>query len=74
MSLGYAVLSLTLFVYLDAFLDTHRANYPDLVNRWDPNAMYEMLEQVYNGIRLELLRHGLLTDKAAGEYVMKRSQ
>ncbi|KAF9271146.1 hypothetical protein BGZ88_006756, partial [Linnemannia elongata] len=63
-----------MFVYLDAFLDTHRAKYPDLVDRWDPYAMYEMLEQVYNGIRLELLKHGLLTNKAAGEYVMKRSQ
>jgi hypothetical protein len=63
-----------MFVYLDAFLDTHRAKYPDLVDRWDPYAMYEMLEQVYNGIRLELLSHGLLTNKAAGEYVMKRSQ
>ncbi|OAQ34973.1 hypothetical protein K457DRAFT_1827745 [Linnemannia elongata AG-77] len=88
MSLGYAVLSLSIspdmywnplllycmFVYLDAFLDTHRAKYPDLVDRWDPYAMYEMLEQVYNGIRLDLLKHGLLTNKAAGEYVMKRSQ
>ncbi|OAQ25842.1 hypothetical protein K457DRAFT_22661 [Linnemannia elongata AG-77] len=46
----------------------------DVVAEWDPNAMYEMLEQVYNGIRLELLSHGLLTDMAAGEYVMKRSQ
>ena len=63
-----------MFVYLDAFLDTHRAKYPDLVDRWDPYAMYERLEQVYKGIRLELLSHGLLTNKAAGEYVMKRSQ
>ncbi|OAQ25593.1 hypothetical protein K457DRAFT_23056 [Linnemannia elongata AG-77] len=63
-----------MFVYLDAFLDTHRAMYPDLVDRWDPYAMYEMLEEVYNGIRLDLLKHGLLTNKAAGKYVMKRSQ
>lgn len=63
-----------MFVYLDAFLDAHRANHPDAVDRWDANAMYDMLEQVHKGIRQELLRHGLLTNKAAGEYVMKRSQ
>ncbi|KAH7028228.1 hypothetical protein BKA57DRAFT_525370 [Linnemannia elongata] len=57
-----------MLVYLDAFLDAHRANHPDLVDRWDPNAIYDMLEQVYKGIRLELLSHGLLTDKAAAGY------
>ena len=60
-----------MYVYLDAFVDIHRANSPDFGETWCPHIIYSMLEKVYKGIRRELSEKGLLTNKAAGEYLMR---
>lgn len=60
-----------MYVYLDAFVDIHRANSPDFGETWCPHIIYSMLEKVYKGIRRELSEKGLLTNEAAGEYLMR---
>ena len=61
-----------MYVYLDAFMDIHRANSPpDFGETWCPHIIYSMLEKVYKGIRRELSEKGLLTNEAAGEYLMR---
>ncbi|KAH7045784.1 hypothetical protein BKA57DRAFT_537712 [Linnemannia elongata] len=66
------VIETCMYVYLDAFMDIHRANSPpDFGETWCPHIIYSMLEKVYKGIRRELSEKGLLTNEAAGEYLMR---
>jgi hypothetical protein len=58
-----------MFVYLDAFIDAHIANYPNYVPRWDADRIYAILEMVYKGLRDDLAREGMLTKEAASEYL-----
>ncbi|KAH7057883.1 hypothetical protein BKA57DRAFT_531197 [Linnemannia elongata] len=66
-----AAWEICMYVYLDAFVDIHRANSPDFGETWCPHIIYSVLEKVYKGIRCELSEKGLLTNEAAGEYLMR---
>ncbi|KAI1286528.1 hypothetical protein EDD11_000356, partial [Mortierella claussenii] len=63
-------LELCMFVYLNAFLDMHRREYPQEGNTYGTKGIKALLEASYQGIRERLLANGLLTAKAVGEYLM----
>ena len=59
-----------MYVYLDAFIDIHIANFPRQVRRWTSRTLYTLLENAYEDIRDDLASKGLLTNEAAGDYVL----
>ena len=63
-------LPLCMFVYLDAFLDTHRKNHPQDATSYGTGGIKALLEASYEMIRDRIDERGLLTEKAAGEYMM----
>lgn len=65
-------LELCMYVYLDAFLDVHRRNYPQKDNTYGTKGIKALLEESYRGIHDGLEKHGLLTKEAAGRYMMAR--
>ena len=65
-------LELCMFVYLDAFLDNHRQNFPQDATSYSTGGIKALLEASYQMIRDKLRVAGLLTEEAAGDYMMKR--
>lgn len=59
-----------MFIYLDAFIDIHIANFPGQVRRWTTRTLYRLLENAYEDIHNDLASRGLLTNEAAGEYIL----
>ena len=62
-------LELCMYIYLDAFLDIHRAKYPQEGNTYGTNGIWMLLEASYEMIRNGLKEQGLLTKEAAGRYL-----
>ena len=67
-------LELCMFVYLDAFLDTHREKFPQDATLYGTKGIRALLEASYQMIREKLRVAGLLTEKAAGEYMINRKK
>lgn len=63
-------LELCMYVYLDAFIDIHRTKHPDDPTSYDKRRIKALLEASYENIRENLRASGLLTEKAAGRYMM----
>lgn len=61
---------LCMFVYLDAFLDTHRKNFPQDATLYGTHGIKVLLEASYEMIREKIQAAGLLTEKAAGDYMI----
>ncbi|KAI1288808.1 hypothetical protein EDD11_009646 [Mortierella claussenii] len=67
-------LELCMYVYLDAFLDKHRANHPQDATAFGTSGIKALLEAPYEMIRERIRAQGLLTESAAGEYMMSRKK
>ena len=61
-----------MFVYLDEFLDRHRALYPQDATAFGTNGIKKLLEASYQLIREKIRDAGLLTAKDAGKYMLRR--
>jgi len=67
-------LELCMYIYLDIFLDIHRKNHPDDATAYSSRGITALLEGSYKMIREKILDAGLLTEKAAGEYMMTHNK
>jgi hypothetical protein len=65
-------LEMCMFVYLDEFLDHHRNLYPQDATTFGTDGIKRLLEASYLMIRKNIRDVGLLTEKAAGKYMMRR--
>ena len=65
-------LEMCMFVYLDEFLDVHRKLYPQDATTFGTIGIKKLLEASYQPIREKLREEGLLTEKAAGEYMRRK--
>jgi hypothetical protein len=63
-------LELCMYIYLDTFLDTHRKNNPRVVEGWKRRDVLAALEVSYKYIREKAIAFGMLTEEAAGEYLL----
>jgi hypothetical protein len=66
-------LELCMFIYLDEFLDYHRNLFPQDATTFGTNGIKKLLEASYQLIREEIRNAGLLTNKDAGEYMLRRN-
>lgn len=66
-------LELCMFVYLDEFLDYHRNLFPQDATIFGTNGIKKLLEASYQLIREKIRNAGLLTNKDAGEYMLRRN-
>jgi len=64
-------LEMCMFVYLDEFLDNHRTLYPQDATTFGTDGIKRLLEASYQMIRDQIRDAGLLTEKAAGTYMMR---
>ena len=62
-----------MFIYLDEFLDYHRNLFPQDATTFGTNGIKKLLEASYQLIREEIRNAGLLTNKDAGEYMLRRN-
>jgi hypothetical protein len=60
-----------MFVYLDEFLDHHRTLYPQDATIFGTDGIKRLLEASYGMIRENIRNVGLLTENAAGKYMMR---
>jgi hypothetical protein len=65
-------LEMCMFVYLDEFLDYHRNLFPQDSTTYGTNGIKKLLEASYQAIREKINAEGLLTEKAAGEYMLRK--
>jgi hypothetical protein len=65
-------LELCMFIYLDEFLDYHRNLFPQDATTFGTNGIKKLLEASYQLIREKIRNAGLLTNKDAGEYMLRR--
>lgn len=63
-------LELCMYIYLDAFLDIYHSKCSQNGTAFDTRGIRAVLEVSYQGIRDDIKRNGLLTEKAAGKYMM----
>lgn len=63
-------LELCMYIYLNAFLDCHRALYPQEGNTYGTKGIRALLEASYEMIHSGLKDQGLLTKEAAGRYLL----
>jgi hypothetical protein len=61
-----------MFVYLDEFLDHHRKQHPQDATMYGTRGIKALLEASYQAIRESIQSQGLLTDRAAGEYMCRK--
>jgi hypothetical protein len=66
-------LELCMFIYLDEFLDYHRNLFPQDATTFGTNGIKKLLEASYQLIREKIRNAGLLTNKDAGEYMLRRN-
>lgn len=64
-------LEMCMFVYLDEFLDYHRKLFPQDATTFGTDGIKKLLEASYQAIREKIREDGLLTEKAAGEYMCR---
>jgi hypothetical protein len=64
-------LELCMFIYLDEFLDYHRNLFPQDATIFGTNGIKKLLEASYQLIREKIRNAGLLTNKDAGEYMLR---
>lgn len=62
-----------MFFYLDESLDFHRNLFPQDATTFGTDGIKKLLEASYQAIR-EKIREGLLTEKDAGEYMLRKSE
>ena len=67
-------LELCMYIYLDVFIDKHRREHPDDATSYSTKGIRALLEASYLMIREKIRMAGLLTEKAAGEYMMRRRE
>ena len=65
-------LEMCMFVYLDEFLDYHRKLFPQDATTFGTDGIKKLLEASYQAIREKIREDGLLTEKAAGEYMRRK--
>ena len=65
-------LELCMFVYLDEFLDYHRNLFPQDATIFGTNGIKTLLEASYQLLRDKIRADGLLTEKDAGEYMLRK--
>jgi hypothetical protein len=65
-------LELCMFIYLDEFLDYHRNLFPQDATTFGTHGIKKLLEASYQLIREKIRNAGLLTNKDAGEYMLRR--
>lgn len=63
-------LEVCMFVYLDVLIDTHKKNYPNIVEQWRKRDVLAALEISYRYIRKVAIDAGMLTEEAAGDYLL----
>jgi len=63
-------LELCMYIYLDAFINKHRAQHHEECTAYTRDTIWTLLHASYLRIRERLLGQGLLTEKAAGKYMM----
>jgi hypothetical protein len=63
-------LELCMYIYLDAFINKHRAQHRQECTTYTRDIIWTLLDASYLRIRERLLGQGLLTEKAAGKYMM----
>jgi len=64
-------LEMCMFVYLDEFLDHHRKLYPQDATIFGTDGIKRLLEASYEMIRDKLRNVGLLSENAAGKYMLR---
>lgn len=65
---------LCMYVYLNAFLDMHYAKFPATIDKWGKRGVMALLETSWKRIHDDLQMKGLLTEEAAGNYMMNRGK
>lgn len=63
-------LEVCMFVYLDILIDTHKKNRPNIVEEWGKKEVLAALETSYSYIRKVAIDAGMLTEEAAGDYLL----